>query len=123
MAWAAIPACLKTRFNANEILTSLMLTYVATLLLSTLVHGPWKDPEGYNFPESRLFHDAATLPVADRRARGCIWGVPVRAGARGRRLGGDDAHLIGFQVKVIGAGAARGALRRLQPRGSSGSRC
>src|SRR5690606_621183 len=40
MAWAAIPAWLRTRFNANEILTSLMLTYVAGLLLSYLVHGP-----------------------------------------------------------------------------------
>src|SRR4029079_4532666 len=49
MLWAAIPAWLRTRFNANEILTSLMLVYVATLLLSWLVHGPWRDPEGFNF--------------------------------------------------------------------------
>ncbi len=62
MAWAAIPALLRTLFNANEILTSLMLTYVAALLLSFLVHGPMRDPDGFNFPESRLFHDAATLP-------------------------------------------------------------
>ena len=38
-----------------------MLTYVATLLLSFLVHGPWRDPDGFNFPESRLFAEAATL--------------------------------------------------------------
>jgi simple sugar transport system permease protein len=62
MFWAAIPALLRTRFNANEILTSLMLTYVASLLLSLLVHGPLRDPDGFNFPESRLFHDAALLP-------------------------------------------------------------
>ena len=62
MAWAAIPALLRTRFNANEILTSLMLTYVAALLLSLLVHGPLRDPDGFNFPESRIFHDAAMLP-------------------------------------------------------------
>lgn len=62
MAWAAIPALLKVRFNANEILTSLMLTYVAGLLLSMLVSGPLRDPDGFNFPESRLFHDAALLP-------------------------------------------------------------
>ncbi|HEY4164058.1 MAG TPA: ABC transporter permease, partial [Dongiaceae bacterium] len=55
MAWAAIPALLKTRFNASEILTSLMLTYVAQLLLIYLVVGPWKDPEGYGFPQTRLF--------------------------------------------------------------------
>lgn len=63
MAWAAIPALLRTTVNANEILTSLMLTYVASLLLSFLVHGPLRDPDGFNFPESRLFHDAATLPL------------------------------------------------------------
>ncbi len=62
MAWAAIPAFLRTRFNANEILTSLMLVYIATLLLSLLVHGVWRDPEGFNFPQSRMFADAALLP-------------------------------------------------------------
>ena len=61
--WAAIPALLRTTVNANEILVSLMLTYVASLLLSYLVHGPMRDPDGFNFPESRLFHDAATLPL------------------------------------------------------------
>lgn len=63
MLWAAIPALLRTTVNANEILVSLMLTYVAALLLSYLVHGPLRDPDGFNFPESRLFHDAATLPL------------------------------------------------------------
>jgi simple sugar transport system permease protein len=62
MAWAAIPAFLRMRFNANEILTSLMLVYVASFTLSLLVHGPWRDPEGYNFPQSKLFEDAALLP-------------------------------------------------------------
>lgn len=63
IAWAAIPALLKTRFNTNEILVSLMLNYVAILLLSYLVHGPWKDPTGYGFPQSRLFSSSATLPL------------------------------------------------------------
>ncbi|MBX2878974.1 MAG: ABC transporter permease [Granulosicoccus sp.] len=62
MAWAMIPAFLKTRFNVNEILTSLMLSYVAVLLLAWLVAGPMRDPDGFNFPESRLFHEAALLP-------------------------------------------------------------
>ncbi|MGH8849462.1 MAG: ABC transporter permease [Casimicrobiaceae bacterium] len=61
-AWAAIPAWLRTRCNANEILTSLMLVYIATLVLSWLVQGPWRDPEGFNFPQSRMFADAALLP-------------------------------------------------------------
>jgi general nucleoside transport system permease protein len=62
MAWAAIPALLKSRFNTNEILTSLMLTYVATQLLIYLVSGPWRDPEGMNFPISAMFVDQALFP-------------------------------------------------------------
>ncbi len=62
MAWAAIPAWLRTRFNANEILVSLMLVYVATLILSILVHGAWRDPEGFNFPQSKMFTESAILP-------------------------------------------------------------
>ena len=61
--WGMIPAFLKTKYNANEILTSLMLSYVALLMLSYLVHGPWRDPGGYNFPESEIFSDSAMLPV------------------------------------------------------------
>jgi len=60
-AWAAVPALLKTRFNAHEILTTLMLTYVAAQFLGWLVHGPWQDPEGFNFPQTRQFAAAATL--------------------------------------------------------------
>jgi simple sugar transport system permease protein len=63
MAWAAIPALLRTHFHTNEILVSLMLVYVAYLLLSYLVHGPLKDPEGFNFPQSRMFQPAALLPL------------------------------------------------------------
>jgi len=63
MLWAAIPAFLKIRFNANEILVSLMLNYVAILFLSLLIHGPWKDQQGYGFPQSVLFSDSALLPI------------------------------------------------------------
>ncbi|MFP3386854.1 ABC transporter permease, partial [Tritonibacter sp. SIMBA_163] len=62
MAYASIPALLKVRFNTNEILTSLMLVYVAQLFLDWLVRGPWRNPEGYNFPETRPFNDSAILP-------------------------------------------------------------
>ena len=63
MLWASIPALLKTRFNTNEILVSLMLVYVAQLLVSWLVHGPMMDPDGFNFPQSRLFEESALLPI------------------------------------------------------------
>ncbi len=62
MAWAAIVALLRDRFNANEILVSLMLVYIATLVLSYLVYGPWKDPAGYNFPQSKLFEPVTQIP-------------------------------------------------------------
>jgi general nucleoside transport system permease protein len=62
MAWGAIPAWLKNRFNANEILTSLMLVYVAQLLLDWLVRGPWRDPKGFNFPKSITFEGWQLLP-------------------------------------------------------------
>ena len=61
-AWASIAAFLKDRFSANEILVSLMLVYVADLLLSWLVFGPWKDPEGFNFPQTMSFADATAVP-------------------------------------------------------------
>jgi ABC-type uncharacterized transport system permease subunit len=62
-AWAAVPAGLRTRFSVNEILSSLMLTYVAGHVLSYLVGGPWKDPEGRNFPVTAPLVDSQTLPV------------------------------------------------------------
>ena len=62
MAYAAIPAYLKNRFSANEILTSLMLVYVAQFLLDWLVRGPWRDPKGYNFPKTIQFTGWQTLP-------------------------------------------------------------
>jgi simple sugar transport system permease protein len=60
--YGLIPAFLKTRFGVNEILTSLMLVYVAQLLLDYLARGPWRDPKGFNFPQSVTFDPSATLP-------------------------------------------------------------
>jgi simple sugar transport system permease protein len=62
MLWAAIVALLRDRFNANEILVSLMLVYVAEQLLNYLVYGPWKDPQGYNFPQTITFLKATQVP-------------------------------------------------------------
>ncbi len=61
-AWAALVAVLRDRWNANEILVSLMLVYVAELLLGYLVYGPWKDPDGYNFPQTISFLPATEIP-------------------------------------------------------------
>jgi simple sugar transport system permease protein len=62
MAWAGLVALLRDRFNANEILVSLMLVYVADMVLSYLVYGPWKDPAGYNFPQSKTFAAVTQIP-------------------------------------------------------------
>lgn len=63
MLWAAIVAWLRDSYNANEILVSLMLVYVAQLLLSYLVHGILMDPDGFGFPQSQLFSDGFLLPM------------------------------------------------------------
>jgi general nucleoside transport system permease protein len=62
MLWAGLTALLRDRFNANEILVSLMLVYVAEMLLGYLVYGPWKDPAGYNFPQSKTFEAVTQIP-------------------------------------------------------------
>jgi simple sugar transport system permease protein len=58
-----IAAGLRTRFNANEILVTLMLSLIAVQVLNYLLLGPWKDPKGFNFPQSVMFPDAAMLPT------------------------------------------------------------
>jgi ABC-type uncharacterized transport system permease subunit len=60
--WAGVTALLRDRFNASEILVSLMLVYVAEQLLSYVVHGPWRDPNGYNFPQTITFLDQVRVP-------------------------------------------------------------
>jgi len=61
--WGMIPALLKIKFNTNEILTSLMLVYIALLILDYLIVGPWKDPNGYSFPKTRSFNESGRMPL------------------------------------------------------------
>lgn len=99
--WAGIPAFLKAHLEVNEILVSLMLNYVALLLLSYLVHGPMRDPAGYGFPESRLFHDAAMLPMIIEGTRlhlGAL--VALFIAAAGWVV--LTRSIAGFQVRVVG---------------------
>ena len=62
LVWAGIAAFLKTRYNANEILVTLMLSSIALQILYYLLLGPWKDPMGFNFPQTVMFQDAALFP-------------------------------------------------------------
>src|SRR3989440_10723118 len=101
-AYALIPALFKVRFGASEILTSLMLVYVAELLLDYLVRGPWRDPKGFNFPTTAEFDPIASMPILIEGSRlhfGAIIALLVVIGATivlGRTL-------KGFEIKLVGA--------------------
>jgi general nucleoside transport system permease protein len=101
MAWAAIPALLRTRYQANEILVSLMLVYVAVLLLSLAVHGPLRDPGSFNFPESRLFQKDATLPVLIPGTRAHVGFLAALAVAACAYVA-IGRHMFGFKIAVLG---------------------
>ena len=100
--YALLPAIAKVRFGASEILTSLMLVYVADLLLDYLVRGPWRDPNGFNFPTTAEFDPVATVPVlvdGTRLHLGALIALVVVAVAAvllGRTI-------KGFEIKVVGA--------------------
>ncbi|MDD1530108.1 sugar ABC transporter permease [Bradyrhizobium sp. WBOS7] len=100
--YALIPAICKVKFGASEILTSLMLVYVADLLLDYLVRGPWRDPHGFNFPTTAEFDPVATVPLLIEGGRlhlGAIIALLVVAAAAillGRTI-------KGFEIRVVGA--------------------
>lgn len=100
MAWAAIPAALKTRLGVNEILTSLMLTYVAVQLLYYLMNGPWKDPEGFNFPQTRLFTMSQTMPMLGNTI--VHLGVPLAAAIAIVAWFVMTRTTFGFQIRAVG---------------------
>jgi len=106
--YASIPALLKTRFNTNEILSSLMLVYVAQLFLDWLVRGPWRNPEGFNFPETREFNASAILPeilpASGRANLGFVFAIiaTILVWFMMRHM------LKGFEVSVLGQSARAG---------------
>ncbi len=101
MAWAALAAWLKTHFHANEVLTTIMLNYIALNALLYAVHGPLMDPDGFNFPESALFTESVTMPLIHEDYRlsislllallvlAVMWTLLTRT-------------LLGFQISVLG---------------------
>jgi general nucleoside transport system permease protein len=100
--YAMIPALCKIRFGASEILTSLMLVYVAYYGMDYLVRGPWRDPHGLNFPTTAPFDPAATVPALIEGSRlhaGTLVAlvvVMIVAVMLGRTI-------MGFEIKLIGA--------------------
>src|SRR3954463_464419 len=99
--YALIPAICKVRFGASEILTSLMLVYVADLLLDYLVRGPWRDPAGFNFPTTAEFDPVATVPLLIEGGRlhlGSIITLIVVVCAFVLL----DRTIKGFEIRVVG---------------------
>jgi general nucleoside transport system permease protein len=86
MVWAGVTALLRDRFNANEILVSLMLVYVAIQVLNYLVYGPWKDPLGYNFPQTKTFDAVTQVPKLMQGSRVNIGLLLALAGVAGAWL-------------------------------------
>ena len=83
MVWAGFTALLRDKFNANEILVSLMLVYVAVQVLGYLVFGPWKDPQGYNFPQTKTFEAVTRIPRLFQGSRVSIGAVLALLGVVG----------------------------------------
>ncbi|ANG61263.1 sugar ABC transporter permease [Marinobacterium aestuarii] len=104
MFWGLIPALLRTHFNTNEILTTIMLNYIALNVLLYGVHGPLKDPDGYNFPESALFSESTLLPTL-------LDGTRVHIGVLFALLAVAvvwvllSRTFVGFQIRVLGLDA------------------
>src|SRR5436305_12856556 len=104
--YALIPALFKVRFGASEILTSLMLVYVAELLLDYLKRGPWRDPKGFNFPTTAEFDPVASMPTLIEGSRlhaGVLIALVVVVAAAlmlGRTIIVFVHRLIGSALKV-----------------------
>jgi ABC-type uncharacterized transport system permease subunit len=101
MAWAGLAAWLRDRFNANEILVTLMLVYVAQLLLVYVVRGPWRDAAGFGFPQTAMFAHGARIPVIVPGTRLHI-GLPLALMAAFLAWGLLQRTTIGLQLRVHG---------------------
>ena len=100
-AYGLIPAILRAWLGASEILTSLMLVYVAELGLDYLVRGPLRDPNGFNFPQSVTFDDVARLPFlmeGERLHAGVLIALAVVAIAAFVFA----RSLFGFEIRLVG---------------------
>ena len=119
--YGLIPAILRVRFGASEILTSLMLVYVAQLTLDYLTRGPWRDPKGFNFPQTVTFEPVRDLALhRGRRARPSRRRLRAPRRARQRRRARPDP--VRLPPARHRRGAPRGPLRRLRPRPHDASR-
>lgn len=61
--WAGFAGLLKAKYNVNEVMVTLLSNFIALLLVDYLVHGPWKDPTSFGWPQTAAFSAAATFPT------------------------------------------------------------
>ncbi|HCL67018.1 MAG TPA: sugar ABC transporter permease [Rhizobium sp.] len=106
--YAGVVALLKAHFNTNEILTSLMLVYIAQLFLDWLVRGPWRNPQGMNFPETRTFAPEAVLPPIMEASGRAHWSFVFAIVAAFLIWFMMRFTLKGFEVTVLGQSARAG---------------
>ena len=98
--WGLVPGLLRARLSINEIVPTLLLNYVAILLVDYMVHGPWSDPQSLGFPLGRPFSESATLPTLANTA--------VHAGAILAVIAAGIIAVVlrrttwGYTVRVIG---------------------
>jgi len=101
--WAMIPAILRTRFNTNEILVSLMLVYVAKQILASAALSFLKNPEGAGFPGSRNLAQIPSMSNPELIAgTGLHWGVVTALLAVLATWVLLQRHILGFQIKLAG---------------------
>jgi simple sugar transport system permease protein len=119
MALAFIPGILKTRFNTNEILVSLMLTYVAALFIDWLVRGPWRDPESFRLSADQILWGRGIDPACRAAGHWHYWSIALgRCGGvavSGRCLFCDVKDGVWFSGKGDGGCTACRQIFRLQP--------
>lgn len=103
VVWALIPALLRVFFKTNEILVSLMLVYVAEVLIKAFSIGLMRNPEGHGFPGSRnlnQYPSAANLDVI--AGTGVHWGVLTALFAVVATYVILAKHQFGFYVRLTG---------------------
>lgn len=97
--WGLVAAALKAYMNVNEIISTLMLNYIAVLFVEHLYFGPWQDPQGMGFPGTEVFPEYALLGrIFGRVHYGLVFGL-LLAVILWALL---DYTYLGYEVKVIG---------------------
>jgi len=79
--WCLVAGLMRAYLGANEIITTLMMNYIAIYWVDYLVYGPWKDPNGYGFPLTAQFAPNTWLPkIPDTRIHlGLLLGLVLAA--------------------------------------------